>query len=921
MTTNNIANRQIRIFISSTFRDMKEERDYLNNIVFPQIRQYCEQRFLQFFPIDLRWGITEEDSRNGLVLSTCIEEVDLSRPFFIGILGSRYGWQPTADDLKYLRVNIQEEKTWLKKAISEGASITEMEIEYGVLRKMDIPYASFFIRDEKVEIPQDFREERGSEAERHLDNLKKRIRNQKKYPVTEYQSIQQFGENIKQQILSMIEAEFPSTTNDWETALIQKQEYYFEKRSQFYCNLDDFYKPFEEWIETLEKVFLYTGPSLDFRTTVVATWLLRASSQRNFDYLYFDFSVGKSFGNPVDVFFKFIQLKTQKVDKDKNIIIVLDKDILDYVEADRIVRWIQSTDEHKRFIVISNTQANLSVFTTFFYSNSERKLTCDLSDELIHKYTFNYYKQYGKKLSPGQAEVIVKGKYSCDPDILNITLQTLLNYGDWNSLDVRIEEVVKSSTIDSILFLLLTETEKMFKSLKMKKELIAYKTALATIALSPGFNESIILDCMDWMKSEWPVIRPHIMLLCGNDEYGLYYKWEEWGSTIRSIISPKYLGLSLILWFANNHNRIPDVAIYILDIWERIYNYDYVEDTEYYKTKKISAKKIILALAHSPEMIKQLNNRNLSNLYSSYPLFQIPIADNTSSVMGASVDDLPISQAIEFYQRLATIAYGHNRGMDVAYCYSEIARLMDKHKMPEAILYHAKAKLAVGQAQNCIEILMPLVKKTIAVEVSDLLFVSSMQIVFDAYCQKGDFIKTKELLEIISKKYDANNLESLSEEVLEPLLGIQIQAAYCKCYYEEIGLENLENTLLPYEPFIKKRGIGHAYSYFYEMTLTNYYRRTDQITEMQRHAWLSEVAAVATYGIESFLWGRAAGMNRASHSKDLKTIKKFGFDGHFSTMTVHGKRSFSNRYLDNIPSSNIDPDVLSALERENVFWA
>ena len=37
--------RTIRVFISSTFRDMNAERDYLINIIFPQVEQYCNQRF------------------------------------------------------------------------------------------------------------------------------------------------------------------------------------------------------------------------------------------------------------------------------------------------------------------------------------------------------------------------------------------------------------------------------------------------------------------------------------------------------------------------------------------------------------------------------------------------------------------------------------------------------------------------------------------------------------------------------------------------------------------------------------------------------------------------------------------------------------------------------------------------------------
>ena len=151
--------RQIRLFISSTFRDMNAERDYLVQFIFPRLSDYCRSRHLEFVPIDLRWGIPEEDSRNGLVLSACMEEIDNSRPFFIGILGSRYGWQPSQEDLDELPPSLEQLKPWFGDAMRSSCSITELEIEYGVLRKMDIPYASFFIRDESVEVPAEYREQ------------------------------------------------------------------------------------------------------------------------------------------------------------------------------------------------------------------------------------------------------------------------------------------------------------------------------------------------------------------------------------------------------------------------------------------------------------------------------------------------------------------------------------------------------------------------------------------------------------------------------------------------------------------------------------------------------------------------------------------------------------------------------------------
>ena len=40
--------RRIRVFISSTFRDMKHERELLVKKVFPELRRICDERFVSF---------------------------------------------------------------------------------------------------------------------------------------------------------------------------------------------------------------------------------------------------------------------------------------------------------------------------------------------------------------------------------------------------------------------------------------------------------------------------------------------------------------------------------------------------------------------------------------------------------------------------------------------------------------------------------------------------------------------------------------------------------------------------------------------------------------------------------------------------------------------------------------------------------
>ena len=52
----------VRVFFSSTFRDMHVERDHLVTVVFPELRKRVEKLRLEFFDADLRWGVPAKDA-------------------------------------------------------------------------------------------------------------------------------------------------------------------------------------------------------------------------------------------------------------------------------------------------------------------------------------------------------------------------------------------------------------------------------------------------------------------------------------------------------------------------------------------------------------------------------------------------------------------------------------------------------------------------------------------------------------------------------------------------------------------------------------------------------------------------------------------------------------------------------------------
>lgn len=93
------SHRVFRVFVSSTFSDLKWERDVLQQRTFPNLRRYCQERGARFQAIDLRWGVSEEAAVDQQTMTICLEELrrcqELSpRPNFIVLLGDRYGSRP-----------------------------------------------------------------------------------------------------------------------------------------------------------------------------------------------------------------------------------------------------------------------------------------------------------------------------------------------------------------------------------------------------------------------------------------------------------------------------------------------------------------------------------------------------------------------------------------------------------------------------------------------------------------------------------------------------------------------------------------------------------------------------------------------------------------------------------------------------------
>jgi nephrocystin-3 len=271
------AERIIRIFISSTFRDFGEERDLLVRKVFPELRRQCRERQVELVDVDLRWGVTEQEAQQGKVLPICLVEIERARPFFMGLLGERYGWVP---DKEQFDQSLLLEQPWLK-AHRGGRSVTEFEILHGVLNNPKMAGRAFFyFRDPKWSKRKGnaYRSE-GPEHEARLKVLKDRIR-KSGFPVVEnYPTPTSLADRVKEDLWKLIDEAYPAAeVPDALTLERRRHEAYGAVRLRMYLGGKKYFQSLDAALGARRfRPVLVTGASGGGKSALLANWVAQWS--------------------------------------------------------------------------------------------------------------------------------------------------------------------------------------------------------------------------------------------------------------------------------------------------------------------------------------------------------------------------------------------------------------------------------------------------------------------------------------------------------------------------------------------------------------------------------------------------------------------------------------------------------------------
>ena len=459
---NLIENRQIRVFISSTFQDMQDERDYLMKRTFPKLRKLAAERDVTLTELDLRWGITEEEAESGKVVEICLREIENSVPFFIGIIGNRYGWIPTREDIEG---SVMARFPDVDKYIEQRLSVTEMEMQFAVLGREEDMNAYFYIKeqgDEELEMV---------DCSEMLERLKQEVR-QSKYPSFGYKFPEDLAKQVEAAFVNLLDTLFPEgNLSELEKERIG-QRAFMNQLCQNYINDEKNFEVLDMWLANEDsRHFVLTGASGLGKSALIANWLKGKLSDNNCGYnIIYHFTgnggsesssdcIIKSIANEIKDAYGWEDNETDAEIKledlfarvsyegEKPLLIVIDaiNQIVD-VDNAKLLNWLPfpakgikilfSTLEDDRTMEVFKNR-DYPIFTL-------QPLDVERRSQMVR----NYLKLYAKSLTEKQIERIVTSSQCKNTLVLKTLLDELINFGIYEKLDERIGYYLAAESID-----------------------------------------------------------------------------------------------------------------------------------------------------------------------------------------------------------------------------------------------------------------------------------------------------------------------------------------------------------------------------------------------------------------------------------------------------------------------------------------
>ena len=430
---------------------MMGERDYLMKRTFPKLRQFAAERDVFLTEVDLRWGITEEESKSGRVVDICLREIDNCTPFFIGIIGSRYGWIPSSEDLS---ANTFENFSSINSYLEKHLSVTEMEIQYGVLEREEDLHAVFYFKTDDTQSAID-------EPEK-LAALKKAIRENPRYPVSDYQDPEDLSIQVEQAFIRLLDSLFPKGQITPEEKRQIAQRSFMRSLCQSYVRNDEIFNALDDWLGCpTEQTLCILGKSGMGKSSLIANWINYISTKDTGYRIVCHFigdGVGKESGESI------LPLISKKLnEEEKPVLMVLDGvDQLIDSDNSKQLRWLPSLPQGSK-LLFSVTPGDWS--TIAIKKKGAKELRLNLLDCQGRRDFLNrYLGLYGKKLPDDLAKRIISDERMQNLFVLKTFLDELIRFGLFHQLSDKIEWYLKGDSTRDFFVQVIKEYENEFDS-------------------------------------------------------------------------------------------------------------------------------------------------------------------------------------------------------------------------------------------------------------------------------------------------------------------------------------------------------------------------------------------------------------------------------------------------------------------------
>lgn len=264
------------LFISSTFKDMDVERDIVKFEVIPALNQQFNPYGVAIHAIDLRYGVNtsglSEAEASDKVLNMCVQSIDRARPFFVGFIGDRYGWVPSAQRWGDFYAQLDSSQQALLSE-SQGLSITEMEILYSGFFSDDAAPSRylFCLRDTATEPEERVRKLRDKIIRRCDEQPSSRYFTYHLQPTDGAQKAPGLAERLISEIGEMIrmeveqEAPLPHQVPRWAAEINENR-----MRMINMAEMSVRRPQIEQHIEDVDCGVLISGPSFSGKSTILA---------------------------------------------------------------------------------------------------------------------------------------------------------------------------------------------------------------------------------------------------------------------------------------------------------------------------------------------------------------------------------------------------------------------------------------------------------------------------------------------------------------------------------------------------------------------------------------------------------------------------------------------------------------------------